>query len=222
MTGPDAPRFAQRLASACDAHQSCLLIEIAPWPEKIPYPLLRHDDPALPYSKAVIDATAPYACGYVFDLAAFLCVGASGAIALERAAAYVPAPLLRVLHGPFATGAYRRAASESAFAVDAVTLATTDPQAIEAYGGDGGLGALIDGGLVAHVDSATLPLGCGLCAPPEADGTRAVRFSGIPEAPEHLLWLGAAVGFASRADDYQDVIRAVTRSRLELSRTAPL
>ncbi len=86
----------------------------------------RHDDPFLPFGKAIIDATHDLCCAYVFDLAAYLSLGASGAIALERTIAYVPAPLIKILDGPFTRAEYVRVASESAFAVDAVTLATLD------------------------------------------------------------------------------------------------
>ena len=82
----------------------------------MPYPMQRYDDPFLPYGRAVIDATSDIACAYVFDLAAYLSIGASGAIALERTIAYVPSPSLTILHGMFTRAEYapcfRRALSQ--------------------------------------------------------------------------------------------------------------
>ena len=99
-----------------------LAIAIAPSLAKMPYPLQRYDDPFLPYSKAVIDATADLTAAYVFDLAAYLSVGASGAIALERAIAYVPSTCMTILHGTFADPAYANWFAPGGFHAEAATI----------------------------------------------------------------------------------------------------
>lgn len=126
--------FCDRLFEAQRRNPSTLAVGFAPALKKMPYSLQRYDDPLLPYGKAVIDATADTACAYVFHLSAYLAYGASGAIALERTLAYVPPPIIKILHGPFASGEYARAAFEDAFAADAVTLIpTTETDLIAAY-----------------------------------------------------------------------------------------
>ncbi|MHB8625451.1 MAG: hypothetical protein ACYDEO_04540 [Aggregatilineales bacterium] len=76
--------FVDRMRAAQMARGSTLAIALAPSLDKIPYLLQQYDDPFLPYGRAVIDATADITCAYIFDLAVYLAVGASGAIALER------------------------------------------------------------------------------------------------------------------------------------------
>ena len=88
---------------------------------KMPLPMQRHDDPFLPFGKAIIAATQDLVCAYVFDLAAYLAIGAAGAVALERTIAFVGENNLTILHAWFAGSGYTSAAE--AFGVDAVTLA---------------------------------------------------------------------------------------------------
>jgi hypothetical protein len=83
-------------------------------------PLQSYDDPFLPFGKAIIAATRDLVRAYVFDLAAYLALGAAGAVALERTIAYVGEDNLTVLHGAFVGGDYAEAAR--GFAADAVTL----------------------------------------------------------------------------------------------------
>jgi hypothetical protein len=114
--------------------RSTLAIGLAPSLKTLPLSMQRFDEPFLPFGKAVIDATADLVCAYVFYLAAYLALGAAGAVALERTIAYVSANVIKILHGPFATGDYAQAAFEEAFGVHAVTLASTaDPATIAAY-----------------------------------------------------------------------------------------
>jgi hypothetical protein len=122
MTAPYKERFIDRVRSACSATHSRVLVSLVPLMERIPYPMQRYDDSFLPLSKAIIDATADLAAGYVFDMAAYLSIGASGAVAMERAIAYVPQPQLRILHAPFSNVHFHRIHSESAFHADAVSL----------------------------------------------------------------------------------------------------
>lgn len=105
-------------------HAGSLGILMRPHLTMMPLPLQKYDDPFLPFGKAIIDATRDLLDAYVFDLAAYLALGAAGAIALERTAAYAGDSVLRVLHGPFGGGAYGEAAR--AFNVDALTVVSAD------------------------------------------------------------------------------------------------
>jgi hypothetical protein len=108
--------------------QSRWIVELAPRVADLPAPIQKYDDPFLPYSRAVIEATADHVAGYWFDLAAYLALGAAGAIALERAVALVRASgmHLAVLHGPFPRGEYAALAGRDALRVDAVTITDAD------------------------------------------------------------------------------------------------
>src|SRR5947209_6149519 len=127
-------RFRELVAAAQGRNGSTLAIGLAPSIKTLPFSLQRYDEPLLPFGKAVIDTTSDLLCAYVFHLAAYLALGAAGAVALERTVAYVPSGVVKILHGPFATGDYAQAAFEDAFGVDAVTLTSTvDPATIAAY-----------------------------------------------------------------------------------------
>src|SRR5215510_12056584 len=115
-------RFRDLLVAAQSKNNSTLAIGLAPSLETMPEPVTRYDDPFLPYGKLVIDTTTELVCAYVFHLGAYLSAGASGAIALERTIAYVPAGIVKILHGPFTGSEYARAAFEDGFGADAVTL----------------------------------------------------------------------------------------------------
>ena len=141
--------FRELVKAAQERNRSTLAIGLAPALNKLPYEIQRYDDPFLPYSKAVIDATADLGCAYVFHLGASLALGAAGAVALERTIAYVPTGLIKILHGPFANTEYVRAAFEEGFGADAVTIAfqsrsTMLVELINAYTQDAGHGALIE------------------------------------------------------------------------------
>lgn len=103
--------------------QSDLILRISPRIIAMPLPMKRHDDPFLPFGKAIITATRDLVCGYMFDLAAYLRIGAAGAIALERTISYVAGEVITILDGCFASTAYAEISDENAFMVDAVTLA---------------------------------------------------------------------------------------------------
>ncbi|MDX2136965.1 MAG: hypothetical protein SF123_02645 [Chloroflexota bacterium] len=125
-------RFGQRLkAGMGDKHSSNILL-LRPQMAKLPLPIQRYDDPFLPFSRAIIEAAQPLVCGVVFDMAAYLALGAAGAVAMERAIAFAGnRDLLTVLHAPFATPDYAAATSALAFAPDGVTV--TDAALIPAY-----------------------------------------------------------------------------------------
>lgn len=113
-----------KLSAAQAAQQSDLALLIAPRVVKMPAPIARYDDPFLPFGRAIIDATRDLVCAYVFDLSAYLALGAAGAVALERTIPYANADgrAITILHAPFSGTGYVEAASDRAFNVDAVTL----------------------------------------------------------------------------------------------------
>lgn len=123
-------RYADRLRAVQASRNTTLGLVIAPRLTTLPLPIQRYDDPFLPFGKAIIGATRDLVCAYVFDLAAYLAIGAAGAVALERTIAYARADgeTICILHAPFATDSYVQAMSDAAFAVDAVTL-TADASA---------------------------------------------------------------------------------------------
>lgn len=118
--------FHERLQAMQARTGSRLAIGIAPNIEKLPAPVGKIDDPFLPLGKLIIDTTADLVCAYVFHLGAYLSIGAAGAVALERTLGYVPQGILKILHGPFASDEYVRAAFDDALNADAVTLASLE------------------------------------------------------------------------------------------------
>lgn len=125
--------FLERWQQIQAAHESRLVIGLAPRHTQMPAPIAKYDDPFLPFGRAIINATADYACAYVFDLASYLALGAAGAIALERSIPLVPREMLTILHGPFWTADYVHAAFDGAFSADAVTLARGDLEIVNVY-----------------------------------------------------------------------------------------
>ncbi len=97
-----------------------LALLLKPIITRMPGQIQKYDDPFLPFGKAVIAATHDLVGAYVFDCAAYLSIGAAGAIALERTIAFAHGDALTVLHGPFATADY--AALLDGFEVDAITV----------------------------------------------------------------------------------------------------
>ena len=98
---------------------------------KMPLPIQRYDDPFLPFGKAIIDATRDLVCAYVFDLAAYLALGAAGAVALERTIAYVGDDDVTVLHLHVPHSREAMSKRRPWLRVDAVTLA--DERDVDAY-----------------------------------------------------------------------------------------
>lgn len=123
--------FVQKLKHLQAERNSNLVLHIAPSLERMPLPMQTYDEPFLPFSKAVIAASRPYVCAYLFDLAAYLSLGAAGAIALERAVHYGRADAITILHGPFYGAGYSSVLDERSFGVDAVTIC--DLQSLNAY-----------------------------------------------------------------------------------------
>jgi hypothetical protein len=124
-------KFIEKLESIQQKNKSNICLLIAPRLEKMPLLIQKYDDPFLPFGKTVIDATNDVVCAYMFDLAAYLALGAAGAISLERTVDYVGSDVVTILHGPFSTPDYVKMMDETAFGVDAVTL--SDNQYLEEY-----------------------------------------------------------------------------------------
>jgi hypothetical protein len=116
------PSFAERLERIQQECQNNLALLVAPRLTKLPLVIQSFDDPFLPYAKAIINATRGQVCAYVFDLAAYLSIGAAGAVALERTIAYAKGETLTILHGPFAGADYVSLMDERSFNADGVTL----------------------------------------------------------------------------------------------------
>ncbi len=168
-------------------------IVLAPRVSEMPLEIARYDDPFLPYSKAVIEAVRDRICVVVFDMAAFLAIGAAGAVALERAIAFARSDgaTSAVLHMPCATEAFAPAMSDAAFAVDAVTV--MDERLSAAY---------------AALNVATYVFGDadrGNEATYDAESAL-LRHAGLPHLDVKLV--AETVIRSARREDYLDVIRA--------------
>jgi hypothetical protein len=161
--------------------------------DQMPLPIQRHDDPFLPFGKAIINATRDLLCGYMFDVAAYLALGAAGAVALERSIAYVGDERLSILHGPFASSDYVQAAGLGAFNVDAVTLTSADDA--QAYLRED-VGVFILDGKSDNVGSFDVD-------------NRVLMFDGIV-----LRLLSDDVLYATHGDDFSERVRSAVRAQI--------
>ena len=83
--------YMEKLRAAQDKNNSWLCIGLDPSPERLPLEhITRHDEPVLPFNKAIIDATADIACAFKPNMGFYMQWGAAGMIALERTIAYIP------------------------------------------------------------------------------------------------------------------------------------
>lgn len=83
--------YLEKLHALQQQNHSWLCIGLDPVPEKLPLSITaRHDEPVLPFNKAIIDATVDLVCAYKPNLGFYLQWGAAGIIALERTIAYIP------------------------------------------------------------------------------------------------------------------------------------
>lgn len=118
--------FKEKLAAVQhNTRQTALLI--VPRIEKMPYGIMRYDEPFLPFGKAIIDATEGLVCAMVFDLASYMALGAVGMVALERTIDYVPHDIVTILHGAFGSADFAVVMDENAYGVDAVTITPQIP-----------------------------------------------------------------------------------------------
>jgi len=118
--------FVEKLASAQTKNDSWVCVGLDPALERMPAPLLKYDDPFLPFLKAIVDATADLVCAYKPNLGFYLTLGAAGVIALERIIAYIPRHIPIILDAKFndignTAGAYAQGAFD-ALGADAVTV----------------------------------------------------------------------------------------------------
>lgn len=117
--------FIEKLGAAQAANDSWVCVGLDPSPERMPAPMLKYDDPFLPFLKAIVDATADLVCAFKPNLGFYLALGAAGVVALERIIAYIPQEIPVILDGKFndignTAQAYARGAFD-ALGVDAVT-----------------------------------------------------------------------------------------------------
>ncbi|MDX2160604.1 MAG: hypothetical protein SF162_04685 [bacterium] len=127
--------FRERIAEAQRRCGTDKALWLRPRLSEMPAPMARYDDPFFPFSKALIDVTHDVVCTYLFDMAAYLALGAAGAVALERSIAAARAfNVAALLHGQFASADYLHAAGGSGFNADGVTVTANAPLSIiQAY-----------------------------------------------------------------------------------------
>ena len=191
--------FYEKLADAQQQRRSDVALLLAPKLSRMPLPIAAYDDPFLPFGKAIIDVTRDLVCAYVFDLAAYLALGAAGAIALERTIAYARADgtTVTILDAPFATGAYVEAASDGGFCVDGVTV--TQTEAAAAYTAEQGRAAFV----VVAVPNQHLP-GVDLYLPHESRFLATDGAQGVYQ----IRLLGESYLYAGSREDFAEQVRA--------------
>jgi hypothetical protein len=141
------PDFFTKLDAAQRSRTSSIALLLSPRMDRLPLPIQRYDDPFLPLSRAIIEATQDIVCAYVFDFAAYMALAAAGARALERAIGFVNPDTVKVLHGPFVGTAYSAMVERTAFDVDAITIYQADDVAY--YQRHAPFGAVQSGPLIA-------------------------------------------------------------------------
>lgn len=118
--------FVAKLQAAQTATSKWALY-ISPKVDLLPFAIGRHDDPFLPYARAIFAASRDLVCAYVFDLAAYMALGAAGMVALERSIGLVAQGHVTVLDASFSTGSFSGTWDETAYGVDAVTVSEVAP-----------------------------------------------------------------------------------------------
>ena len=192
-------KFIHKLEQVIAQKQSHIALMITPQIIKMPLPMKRHDDPFLPFSKAIIRATQAITPVYVLDLAAYLRIGAAGAIALERTISYAVADSVLILHGSFAGAGYAEISDENAFGVDAVTLYNLEDAAAYLQRADRGA-FVID---TAKQDMDPYPDGIGSL---DFDA-QVLRIRGSDGAMIKLDLFGEDAIYTSAAEDYAEQTR---------------
>lgn len=90
-------RYLEKLLAAQRTNNSWLCIGLDPQPEQLPIEALKWDEPVLPFTRRIIEATANLVCAYKPNLGFYMQWGAAGVIALERTIAAVPAHIPVIL-----------------------------------------------------------------------------------------------------------------------------
>jgi orotidine-5'-phosphate decarboxylase len=118
--------FIEKLQAAQATNDSWVCVGLDPVLDRMPGPMLKQDDPFLPFLKTIVDVTADLVCAYKPNLGFYLTLGAAGIIALERIIAYIPDKIPVILDGKFNdVGHTARAYAQGVFdalGVDAVTV----------------------------------------------------------------------------------------------------
>jgi orotidine-5'-phosphate decarboxylase len=141
--------FVEKLQAAQVANDSWVCVGLDPTLERMPGPLLKYDDPFLPFLKAIVDATADLVCAYKPNLGFYLTLGAAGVIALERIIAYIPPEIPVILDAKFNDiGHTAQAYAQGAFDALGVGAITINP-----YLGQDGIAPFL-----AHTDNAAFVL----------------------------------------------------------------
>lgn len=186
--------FLEKWLNAQQKNQSRLAIGLAPRVLDMPAPIMRFDDPFLPFGRAIIENTQDLVCAYVFDLASYLALGAAGARALERTIPIVPPDIPKILHAPFVTAGYVKAAFEEAFAVDAVTLATDNANVILPYVEQHG----------AFINLTPLPLDIPNLGMYDTDG--------FVLGETRVIWITDEIIYASKHMNFEEKVRAAAET----------
>ncbi|MCL4505149.1 MAG: orotidine-5'-phosphate decarboxylase [Chloroflexi bacterium] len=118
--------FLEKLTHAQQKNRSYLCVGLDIVVANTPLPLQVHDEPMLPFARAIIEATQDLVCAYKPNLGFYLAEGAAGIVALERIVRLIPDDIPIILDGKFSdigntAQAYARGAFEQ-FKADAVTL----------------------------------------------------------------------------------------------------
>lgn len=199
------PDFLSKWRAAAEKNQSRLVIGLAPNVPDLPEPAYRYDDPFLPFSRAIIEATQDLACAYSFDLAAYLALGAAGAKALERSIPRVPSYIPTILHAPFARPEFARAAYQEAFSVDAVTLISAASDVVTPYIIKPKYGAFI--AQSASIETPT---------PPNLGLYNQTHFI---IGGENYLWISREILYADGGANYAESARAAAQTYRQMSLT---
>lgn len=188
--------FVEALERLQQKRNSDIALVLNPRPSLLPHPIQRYDDPYLPFGRAVINTTRDSVCAYVFDLAAYLGIGAAGAIALERTIAYAAQDTLTILHGPFTGTGYAATADSTGFGVDAITL--TRPSDLPFYLNHP------PGGAFLMTDTEEIPAEGGIFL----EARRLLLLYGTNQRKVQIRLTGDDVLYAGGRDDFAEKIRA--------------
>ncbi len=132
--------FIEKLRVAQAANNSWVCVGLDPALERMPGPMLKHDEPFLPFLKTIVDATADLVCAFKPNLGFYLALGAAGVTVLERIVAYIPNEIPVILDGKFNDiGNTARAYAQGVFNALGVDAVTVNP-----YLGQDGIAPFLD------------------------------------------------------------------------------
>lgn len=120
-----------KLQAIYDGHKAHWMVYVSPSVDKLPLAIQRHDDPFLPYIRAIQAAIGDLICGYVFDFGAYLALGGAGAVALERSINHVRETHFVIVDAALASARYANFWDDTAYRCDGVTIA--DARVMDAY-----------------------------------------------------------------------------------------